>query len=61
MAGAGLQRVETSMEARSTGGKRIPVKSVTGIKVDFKAEEERVKFVSQCKRVQEKMIPLLDV
>jgi len=61
MAGEGLQRVETSMEARPTGGKRIPVKSVTGIKVDFKAEGERAKFVSQCKRVQEKMIPLPDV
>ncbi|KAK1049339.1 hypothetical protein LTR74_017321 [Friedmanniomyces endolithicus] len=61
MAGEGLQRVETSMEARPTGGKRIPVKSVTGIKVDFKAEGERAKFVSQCKRVQERMIPLPDV
>jgi len=58
-----LQRVETSLEAapRYQGGRRIPVKKVTGVRIEFKTEEERSKFVDRSKQCQERMIPLPDV
>ncbi|KAK0899406.1 hypothetical protein LTR02_009695 [Friedmanniomyces endolithicus] len=57
----GLQRVETFAEPRPNGGKRIPVRAVTGVKVEFKAEEDKRRFVAQCRRVQEKMLLLPDL
>ncbi|KAK1003797.1 hypothetical protein LTR54_007560 [Friedmanniomyces endolithicus] len=57
----GLQRVETFAEPRPNGGKRIPVRAVTGVKVEFKAEEDKRRFVTQCRRVQEKMLLLPDL
>ncbi|KAK0291662.1 hypothetical protein LTS16_004161 [Friedmanniomyces endolithicus] len=57
----GLQRVETLAGPRPNGGKRIPVRAVTGVKVEFKAEEDKRRFVAQCRRVQEKMLLLPDL
>ncbi|KAK0841367.1 hypothetical protein LTS02_016865 [Friedmanniomyces endolithicus] len=57
----GLQRVDTLAEPRPNGGKRIPVRAVTGVKVEFKAEEHKRRFVTQCRRVQEKMLLLPDL
>ncbi|TKA51076.1 hypothetical protein B0A55_12734, partial [Friedmanniomyces simplex] len=54
-------RVETWAEGRPMGGKRIPVRAVTGVRVEFKTEEERGRFVGQCRRVQEKMLVLPDL
>lgn len=70
-AGEGLQRTETLSggstiqglpdEARPMGGRRIPIKKVTGIRVEFKNDEEKVKFVNTSKRCQERMIMLPDL
>ena len=66
-AGMELQRVDTrdSMSmttVRPTAAqKRIQVKRVTGIKIEFKSEGERTKFVEMSHRAQERMIPLPDV
>ncbi|KAK5723257.1 hypothetical protein LTR15_004954 [Elasticomyces elasticus] len=57
----GLQRVDTFAEGRPTGGKRIPVRAVTGVKVEFAADDEKTKFINKCRRVQEKMLPLPDL
>ncbi|EMC96975.1 hypothetical protein BAUCODRAFT_32724 [Baudoinia panamericana UAMH 10762] len=56
-----LQRTETELEPRPTGGRRIPVKKVTGVRIEFKTEDDRNRFVSQTKKLQEKMIPLPDL
>jgi hypothetical protein len=60
-AGEGLQKVDTNLEPRPTGGKKIYVKKVTGIRIEFKTEEERSTFVAQSKSIQEKMIFLPDI
>ncbi|KAK5125496.1 hypothetical protein LTR85_000607 [Meristemomyces frigidus] len=61
-AGEGLQRVETSLEmGRPQGGKRTRVQKVTGVRIEFKTEEERAGFVSATKRVQERMLVLPDL
>ncbi|KAK4569907.1 hypothetical protein LTR86_002876 [Recurvomyces mirabilis] len=59
--GDGLQRVETMMEARPNGGRRIPVKRVQGVRIEFKTEEERSRFVQQSKTVQGKILSLPDL
>lgn len=56
-AGEGLQRVDTLAEARPSG-RRIKVKKVTGVRIEFKTDEERSKFISAAKKCQERMIPL---
>jgi hypothetical protein len=42
-------------------GKKGPERNVTGIRIEFKTEEERARFVDTVKRVQEKMMPLPDI
>ncbi|KAK3071363.1 hypothetical protein LTR53_008768 [Teratosphaeriaceae sp. CCFEE 6253] len=59
--GEGIQRVDTYAEPRPNCGRRVPVRAVTGVRVEFKTDEERARFVGQCKGVQEKMIPLPDL
>ena len=58
-AGLDLQRADTrdSMSIR-VQAKKIPVKKVTGIKIEFKTEEERTRFVEMSQKAQERMIPL---
>jgi hypothetical protein len=58
-----LQRVDTkdSLNAPQVPMKKIPVKRVTGIKIEFKEEEERLRFVEASQQLQEKMLPLPDL
>lgn len=56
-----LQRVDTLQEARPSGGKRTLLKKVNGIRVEFKTEEEKTRFVSLAKKCQERPIPLPDL
>ena len=42
-------------------GRKMPVKRVTGIRIEFKTEEERNKFIEMSRRAQERMIPLPDL
>ena len=61
-AGEGLQRVDTKDTASSkVPMKKIPVKRVTGVKIEFKIEEERTKFVDMSHKVQERMLLLPDL
>jgi len=60
-AGERLQRVDTLQEARPSGGKRTFLKKVNGIRVEFKTEEEKRRFMSLAKRCQERPIPLPDL
>jgi len=41
--------------------KKEPERNVTGIRIEFKTEEERAKFVELAFRVQERMLPLPDI
>lgn len=60
--GEGLQTTETNLETGpQSGGKRIQVKKVTGVRIEFKTEEERDQFVSASKTAQERMILLPDL
>ncbi|KAK5133177.1 hypothetical protein LTR08_008113 [Meristemomyces frigidus] len=57
----GLHRVETRLDmCRPQGSNRTQVKRVTGIRIEFKTEEERAAFVSASKRVQQRTIALPD-
>ncbi|KAK4539810.1 hypothetical protein LTR36_010344 [Oleoguttula mirabilis] len=59
---AGLQRAGTDLEVgRLQGGSRTQVKRVTGVRIEFKTEEERAGFVNASKRVQERMLALPDL
>ena len=50
---------ESPMSPRSPGGgKKGPIRKVTGIKIEFKTEAERDGFVSVAKRMQGKSTPL---
>jgi hypothetical protein len=62
-ANAALQRVDTkdSLNAPQSPVKKFPVKRVTGIRIEFKSEEERTDFLEASKRLQEKMLPLPDL
>lgn len=46
------------LQHRADLGRNISAKLVTGVRVEFKTEEERSAFVSLAKRVQEHLVPL---
>jgi hypothetical protein len=50
-----------SLQSWEGKGKKGPERSVTGVRIEFKTEEERAKFVDTVKRVQERMLPLPDI
>ncbi|GAB7323238.1 hypothetical protein MBLNU13_g05726t1 [Cladosporium sp. NU13] len=50
-----------SSNSWETKGKKGPERNVTGIRIEFKTEEERARFVDTVKRVQERMLPLPDI
>ncbi len=52
-----LQRFDTESLPKSAG-KKVPVTRVTGIRIEFKTEEERNEFLDMSKRAQSRMIPL---
>lgn len=62
-AGGTLQRADTkdSLSPVQAPMKRIPVKRVTGIKIEFKEEADRTRFVESSHRLQERMLPLPDL
>jgi len=62
-AGIGLHRADTkdSLSAPQVTMKRIPVKRVTGVKIEFRDDEERLKFVETSQRLQGRMLPLPDL
>lgn len=41
--------------------KDMPIKKVHGVRIEFKTEEERAKFVGAAKRSQERVLPLPDL
>lgn len=45
----------------SNKNKKGPERNVTGVRFEFKNEEERAKFVDTVKRVQERVLPLPDI
>lgn len=51
----------SSSQSWENKGKKGPERNVTGIRIEFKTEEERAKFVDTVKRVQERMLPLPDI
>ena len=51
----------TSSRSSEIKGKKGPERNVTGIRIEFKTEEERAKFVDTVKRVQGYMLPLPDI
>ncbi|KAK5109457.1 hypothetical protein LTR62_007017 [Meristemomyces frigidus] len=56
-----LQRVETALEVRPQGGRRIAVKRVQGVRIEFETDAERAGFVARCKECQEKILLLPDL
>jgi hypothetical protein len=54
-------RDNASLSSGESKGKKGPERNVTGIRIEFKTEEERAKFVDTVKRVQERMLPLPDI
>ena len=57
-----LQRVGTGDTASARGpANRMPVRRVTGVKIEFKTEDERNQFVDMSHILQEKMLPLPDI
>ena len=58
--GGPVLRVDTkdAIPTVKISGKKLPVKRVTAIKIEFRSEEERDKFVSISHRVQQKLIAL---
>ncbi|WPH00717.1 Hypothetical protein R9X50_00354700 [Acrodontium crateriforme] len=59
--GAPLQLVDTATEIYRSPGKKTPVKRVTGIRVEFKTEQEKLDFVSMSRILQSQMLPLPDL
>lgn len=53
-----LQRVDTLDMGRPQGGKRTRIQKVSGVRIEFKTEEERAAFMRASKKVQEKMLAL---
>jgi hypothetical protein len=41
--------------------RNLPAKHVTGVRIEFKTDEERSSFVKMAKRVQERSLPLPDL
>ena len=60
---AELQRVDTGHTAGrpKSSGRKIPCKRVTGIRIEFKTEEEKDIFLEMSHQVQDRMIPLPDL
>nr|POE56717.1 hypothetical protein CFP56_33689 [Quercus suber] len=58
-----LQRAETDLagHARNPGRRIAAAKKVTGVRIEFKSEEEREQFVTLTRRLQERQIPLPDL
>jgi hypothetical protein len=50
-----------SLRALDAKAKKGPERNVTGVRVEFKTEEERARFVETVKRVQERVLPLPDI
>ena len=50
-----------SSHSWETKGKKGPERHVTGVRIEFKTEEERARFVDTVKRVRERMLPLPDI
>lgn len=67
--GHALQRIDTNVTLTASdllpatplkAQRRIAVKRVSGVRIEFKTEDERAKFVSTAKRAQERLLPLPD-
>ena len=57
-----LHRVESNLStAPRPQGRRIPVKRVTGVRIEFRTEEEKARFVGMARKCQQRLIPLPDV
>jgi hypothetical protein len=50
-----------SLRALDAKVKKGPERNVTGVRIEFKTEEERARFVETVKRVQERVLPLPDI
>jgi hypothetical protein len=50
-----------SLRASDAKAKKGPERNVTGVRIEFKTEEERARFVKTVKRVQERVLPLPDI
>lgn len=50
-----------SVKMSDASGKKGPERNVTGVRIEFKTEEERAKFVDTVKRVQQRVLPLPDI
>ncbi len=61
--GVSLQRVDTkeSLDAPRVPMKKIPVKRVTGVRVEFKTDADRARFVEITRELQSHMLPLPDL
>jgi hypothetical protein len=51
----------SSLKFSDAKGRKGPERNVTGVRIEFKTEEERAKFVDTVKRVQNRMLPLPDI
>jgi hypothetical protein len=51
----------SSLKFSDAKGRKGPERNVTGVRIEFKNEEERAKFVDTVKRVQNRMLPLPDI
>jgi hypothetical protein len=51
----------SSLKISDAKGKMGPERNITGVRIEFKTEEERAKFIDTAKRVQERMLPLPDI
>lgn len=60
---AALQRVDTkeSLSAPQVPSKKSALKRVTGINIEFKSEEERLRFIEASQQVQGNMLSLPDI
>lgn len=58
---AGVGDLPTRRASDGRGGKKGPERNVTGVRVEFKTEDERARFVALMKRVQERVLPLPDI
>jgi hypothetical protein len=50
-----------SLRESNVKAKKGPERNVTGVRIEFKTEEERARFVETVKRVQERVLPLPDI
>ena len=51
----------TSLRVSDARAKKGPERNVTGVRIEFKTEEERARFVETVKKVQERVLPLPDI